>query len=149
MKLDSGKRRVLNDFEAHDSTLAFIARILCRCPVFLCGIPLCSDRPGSSKSVALLCHWLVPPCYAYSIAHFLLNCNTQNEQSCQKVFVQEAEIWDILFFLLQLTGKCDIIEDVVVSLPDGSRARLFCLGGMWQNIQGSLVKCLNIRRFIY
>ena len=87
-------------------------------------IPLCSDRLGWSKSVALLYHWLVPPCYDYSIAHFPPNCNTQNKQSSQKVFVQDAENWVILFFLLQLTWKCAIIKDVVV-YPQGGGAQPF------------------------
>ena len=112
-------------------------------------IPLCSDRLFWSKSVALLYHWTVPPCYVYSIAHFLSKCNTQNKQSSQNIFVQEMEIWQILIFLLQLTWECDIIEDVVVYPPAGDGTTFLILDGFCQTTHDHPVGGANIRRFIH
>ena len=130
-------------------TLAFIAWIILSDAPFCFLIPLCSYRLSLSKSLLLLCHWSVPPCYVYSIAHSFPKCNTQNEQTSQNVFVQDAEFWRVFLFLLQLTKKCAIMEDVVVSLSVGDGTRPFFFESDRQTTYAGRPKLLNIRHFIY
>ena len=81
-------------------------------------IPLCSAGLPCSKSVFYFAIGLYLLDGVYIIAYYFGNCNSQNIQSLQNIFVQRAELWEIFLYLLQLTNRCGIIKNVVVSLTD-------------------------------
>ena len=64
-------------------------------------IPLCSAGHIGSTSVVYFAIGLYLLCCDYSIAHFSVNCNIQNERSWQNIFVHKIEKSQIAENVLQ------------------------------------------------